>query len=378
MKIPPLKINFKKDEREWILERIDKILKTGQLSQGVNVSEFEDKFAEFVNAKYAIAVNSGTSSIEIVMRCLEIEEKDVLVSTNTFLATASAVKFAGGNVVLMDCDRTTMSVNLEEIKKRVTKNTAGVIVVHIGGIITPEIVEIKKWCDDNGLWLFEDAAHAHGSQLDGKHAGTFGIAGSYSLFATKVITSGEGGVIVTDSEELANKAKLLRNHGKPEAWVTYNVDLGSNWRMSEILGVIALSQTNQLPDILKIRSKIADKYTELMNQYLPELEVIRPKGVCSWYKYIVLLPDHVDRDTIKQKLRQEEIGLQGEVYATPLHQQPVAVKLGVDPNETYETADDICSQHISLPMYLSITDEEMEQVVLALKSALAGTMKSNE
>lgn len=372
MKIPSLKINFTEDERAWILERIDKILETGQLSQGFHVSELEKKFAEYVNAKYAVAVNSGTSSIEIVMRCLGIEGKDVLVPTNTFLATASAVKFAGGNVVLMDCDRDTLSVNLEEIKKRVTKNTAGVVIVHIGGIITPEIFEIKKWCDENGLWLFEDAAHAHGSKLNNKYAGTIGIAGSYSLFSTKVITSGEGGIIVTDDEEIANMARLLRNHGKPEAWVTYNVELGSNWRMSEILAVIGLSQMNRLDNILKTRNNIATKYSELMKQHLPELKVIQPEGRSSWYKYIVILPEHIGREEVKQKLKQEEISLQGEVYATPLHRQPVASKLDIDPDENYITADEICAQHICLPIFLSITDVEIEQVVLALKAVFVG------
>lgn len=368
MNIAPLKISFSEEERNWILNRIDESLKRGELSQGRNVQELEEKFADYTGIKHAIAVNSGTSSIEIVMRILGVKGKEVLVPTNTFIATATGVLFAGGKVRLVDTDPKTMSICLDDIKKRVTTNTVGVIVVHIGGIISPEILEIKKWCDEQGLWLFEDAAHAHGSSLNDCHAGGFGIAGSYSFFATKIITSGEGGIIVTNNDELADKARLYRNHGKPKAWETYNTHIGSNWRMNDITAAIGLAQVDRLDDIITSRENIAKKYTSLLRELLPDIETILPCSRSSWYKYIVLLPKGVSRDYIKKSLKEKSIGLQGEVYGIPLHMQPVAKEAEFEGE--FPNADDVCNRHICLPIYPSLTDEQVEKVVTELANLL--------
>lgn len=372
MDIRSLKIQFGDEEKKRMLERIDDCLTTGNLSSGKYVKAFEEEFMKITGCKYAIAVNSGTSSIEIVMRILGVQGKEVLVPTNTFLATASAVRFAGGSVRLVDTDKKTCSVTLEELKKRRTDKTVGVIVVHIGGIITPEIKAIKKWCDEEGLWLFEDAAHAHGSQLDGISAGKFGIAGSFSMFATKIITSGEGGIIVTDDEKIAEQARLFRNHGKPMEWVTYSVLEGSNYRMSDITGAIALTQTETLDDVIAKRAKIADIYTEYIQKNMPELELVLPVDRSSWYKYIVLLPEGVSRDSVKEKMKEKGIGLQGEVYAIPLHQQPVAEILGVDCE--FPVADDVCKRQICLPIYASLTEEEAHIAVEELLKTIQGEM----
>ncbi len=368
MNIPSLKIDFSEQERKWILNRIDRSLKEGQLSQGDNVKEFEEKFASYVGAKYAIAVNSGTSAIEICMRSLNITGEEVLVPTNTFMATAAGVLFAGGNVRLVDTDPNTLSVNLKDLKSRVTKNTKGVIVVHIGGIITPEIEEIRNWCGEQGLWLFEDAAHAHGSSFNGKKAGTFGVAGSYSLFATKIITSGEGGVIVTNDEKIDEMARLYRNHGKPKPWITYNTHLGYNWRMNDITAAIALSQLEKLDTIIAKREKIANRYTELLQERLPQLKTILPKGRSSYYKYIVVLPKQVDRDLIKESMKEYGVSLQGEVYGIPLHKQPVAEKINL--SGSFPKADNICKGHICLPIYPSLSEAEVKYIVDKLRLAL--------
>lgn len=185
MTIPSLKISFSKSDRKEILNGIDKCLENGQISQGENVRILEQDIAEFTDVPFAVAMNSATSVIEATMRILGVKGKEVLVPTNTFLATASGVINAGGTVKLMDLDPRTFSVTLDEVKRRVTNNTVGVIVVHIGGIISPEIEKISQWCEDNNLWLFEDASHAVGSTYMDKHPGSFGIAAAYSFFATK-------------------------------------------------------------------------------------------------------------------------------------------------------------------------------------------------
>ncbi|PJI10257.1 MULTISPECIES: DegT/DnrJ/EryC1/StrS family aminotransferase [Clostridium] len=364
MDIRSLKISFGKEERKSILNKIDECLSTGQISQGKNVEKFENEVAKYIGVKHAIAVNSGSGAIEVVMRVLGVKGKEVLIPTNTFMATATGVMFAGGKVKLLDADPKTFSVTLNEIKRKVTKNTAGVIIVHIGGIVTPEIIKIRNWCEKQGLWLYEDAAHAIGSSLNGKFAGTFGVAGSFSLFATKVITSGEGGVIVTNDDKIAEQIKLFRNHGKPKPWETYHTQLGSNYRMNELTSVIALSQFERLDEIINIRQKIADRYTEMIEKLIPEVTIVKPNDRCNWYKYIVLLPKGVNREIIKEKMKDRGISLQGEVYAIPLHKQPIAKELGFKGD--FPNANDICSRHICLPIYPSLTNDEIEFIVNTL------------
>ena len=209
--IPPLKVVFSKSDRREIIEKIDHSLKIGYVAMGKNVEEFEIAFAKYNNSKHAISVSSCSSALELMMRALNVKGKDVLVPDNTFLATAAGVMLAGGNARMVDVEKHTFSISLNEIKKRRTSKTVGVIIVHVGGIISPELPKIKKWCDDNKLWLIEDCAHAHGSELKGEKSGTFGLAGAF-LFSTKVITSGEGGMIVTNNDDFAKKIKLMRNH----------------------------------------------------------------------------------------------------------------------------------------------------------------------
>jgi perosamine synthetase len=368
MNIAPLQIAFSEEERKWILNRIDESLQNGEISQGRNVLELENRFAAYVNARHAVAVNSGTGAIEIVMRILKVKDQEVLVPTNTFIATATGVTFAGGKVRMVDTDPRTFGVSLAELRKRITKNTVGVILVHVGGIITPEIMEIRSWCGRQGLWLFEDAAHAHGSAYQGRFAGTFGIAGSYSFFATKIITSGEGGIIVTDDDRVAEAARLYRNHGKPQPWVTYNTHPGSNWRMSDITAAVALSQLGRLDDIIAIREKLAAQYTGLLRRYLPDLVPVLPSDRSSWYKYILLLPPGIKRDEVKNRLKARGIGLPGEVYEIPIHRQPIAAEYGF--TGEFPQADDLCARHICLPIYPVLTAGQVAAVVEGLASVL--------
>jgi len=369
MNIPNLKVSFTLNERKWITDRIDECLSCGQISQGKYVSELENKFAEYTSIRNAIAVNSGSSAIEVVMRVLEVNGKEVLVPTNTFMATATGVMFPSGKVKLMDTDTKTFSTSLAEIRRRVTKNTVGVIVVHIGGIVTPEIEDIRDWCNQQGIWLFEDCAHAHGSSLNGMSAGSFGIAGGYSLFATKIITSGEGGIIVTNDDVLAEKIRLFRNHGKPRNWETYHTHIGSNYRMSDLTAIFALSQLNRLNEIIKERARIANIYTKMISELIPSVTPILPLDKCSWYKYIVLLPNRIDRNILKEKLMLRGIELQGEVYQIPLHNQPIAHELGFE--NYFPNADNICRNHICLPIYPELTDEQAEIIINQLHSVIS-------
>jgi perosamine synthetase len=364
VQIPPLRVVFSEEDRQEILRRIDQCLSTGRVAQGENVQEFEEAFARYVGAKHAVAVNSGGAAIEVAMRLLNVKDREVLVPTNTFVATASGVLLAGGRVRFMDAAADTFSVSLSSLEGAVTRETVGVIVVHIGGIITPEIHAIRRWCDERGLWLFEDAAHAHGSSLDGKMAGRFGKAAAYSFFATKTMTSGEGGMLVTDDDELAERARGVRDYGKRDPWVSFYTEIGSNWRMAEFCAAVGIVHLRRLDEFIAWREKIAGLYSEQLRD-IPEVTPVLPAGRSSWYKYIVLLDKA--RDDVKKVMKERGVTLPGGVYDLPLHRQPVFSTMALG---RYPVADDICPRHLCLPLFYGMTEEEARYVVKTLGTVL--------
>ena len=369
MKVPPVKIYFPDDDRKEILARIDVCLQTGQLTLGKHGKEFEERFAHVVGTKYAVAVNSGTSSIEIPLRILGVQGKEVLVPTNTFFATPSAVIHAGGKPRLLDADPATFGVSLEDIRTRLTLDTVGVIVVHIAGIVSPEMPAIRDFCRSRGLWLFEDAAHAHGCSVDGQMAGTFGEAASFSFYPTKVMTSAEGGMIVTNDEKVYNEALIYRDQGKAGFLSNFHTRLGYNWRMSEPHAIIGLSQLARLDEFIAARNRIAGIYDAGLKS-IPKVQLLPlPRGCRSnYYKYIALLDPGVDRKTMKKALREQfDIGLSGEVYEDPCHRQPVFADYC---EGEFPIAEDICRRHICLPIYATMTDGEAEYVLESLRQVL--------
>lgn len=366
MKIPPLKVHFSKEDREEILRRIDEALDSGSVVMGKNVEEFEREFAKYCGTRHAVAVSSGTSALEIVMRIFDVKNREVLIPANTFFSTATSALFAGGKVRLVDVNPESFSLDLKNLKKRLTKNTAGVIIVHIGGIISPEIEHIKHWCNEKGLWLIEDAAHAHGSEHNSKKAGRFSQAGCYSFFSTKVITTGEGGMIVTDEEGLAQKMKLLRNHGKPEPWISRHTELGSNWRMTEFSAAVGLVHLKNLDKFVSWRKKIANLYTSLLEE-VEEVKPVLSVGESSWYKYIILIEKGISRKKLKSLLKERGISLSGEVYEIPLHLQPV---FKGNLRGHFPVADDICHRHVCLPLYHGMSEKEALYVIENLKEVM--------
>lgn len=370
MNIPAAKIYFPEEDRKWILEKMGEALESGWLTLGKFNREFEAEFARRHQVKHAVAVNSGTSSIEIILRAIGVAGKEVVVPTNTFFATAAAVVHAGGRPRFADIDPATFSLSLATLKKAVNKETAAVIIVHIGGMITPEINEIRQFCDRNGLKLVEDAAHAHGASFDGKYAGSFGIAGSFSFYPTKVITSGEGGMITTDDEELMKEAQVYRDQGKAGFYGNFHVRMGYNWRLSELHAIVGVSQLRRLDEFIAARKRIAAIY----DQGLQELEgvspVLMPAGVGScYYKYMALLAPGIDRSALKKRLKEDYgVSLSGEVYETPLHRQPVFEKYAG--GETLSAAEDICNRHICLPVYAEMTAAEANHVLESIAKSI--------
>lgn len=368
-KVPAAKIQFLPEDRIWIAERIQEVLASGQLTLGRYGTEFEEKFAARCGRKFAIAVNSGTSSLEIILRALGAEGKDVLVPTNTFFATAAAVVHAGANPVLVDMDPASFALSPEDVEKKLTPRTAAVIVVHIGGLVSGRVPELVELAARKGIDLVEDAAHAHGSCLADTPAGAFGIAGSFSFYPTKVMTCAEGGMIVTDDSRLAEEARIYRDQGKASFTQNAHVRMGYNWRLSEPHAIIGLKHLERLPAMIVDRQRIARVYDNALKHMSSLSTLAVPEGgVCNYYKYIAVLPERRDRKELKARLRQEfGVSLAGEVYEDPLHKQPVFEKYACG---SLPVAEDLCARHICLPIFSGMSEADAHQVIHALAATL--------
>jgi len=377
LKIPPARVYFPDEDRRIILLQIDEALTTGQLTLGKHVKLFEESFAQKVGAQYAVAVNSGTSSLEIPLRIFNVRDKTVLVPTNTFFATPAAVIHAGGRPRFVDVDPRTFAIGLQEIQRRITEDTAGVIVVHIAGIVTPEMPAIREFCQQRGLFLLEDAAHAQGSLLSNQPAGSFGDAASFSFYPTKVMTSAEGGMIVTNRKDVYEEALVYRDQGKGDFYSNFHTRLGYNWRMSEPHAIIGRTQLARLDEFIAARNRIARIYDQELAD-VPGITTLPLPPDCrsNYYKYLVLLDDPDDRKEFKRTLREDYgVGLSGEVYDTPCHLQPVFAEFSAG---DFPIAADVCARHVCLPVHAAMKDEEAQFVVSSIsksfKSLLEGTL----
>lgn len=395
MKIPIIRIPFDAKSKQFLSQSIEEVLNSGMLTQGKNTQRFEELFSKFSGARYCVAVNSATAGLEVILRSLGIEGSSVIVPTNTFLATALAVIHSGNRVIFADSDPETLSLDVKDVEKRIAKDTKAVIVVHIGGIISPAINDLRKLCDKNGIFLIEDCAHAHGCSIDGKQAGNLGIAGAFSFFPTKVLTTGEGGVITTDSEQVYRMACMIRNQGKNPEFGNRISEPGHNFRMSEITAVIGIEQMLKAEAVIKDRQRIATFYDEALKD-IPDVRPVKMgNGIeSSYYKYVLFLADGINRDQLKKTMKEVyTVSLTGEVYTDLCHEEPIWEKFtycgkqqknnvacsswstcGCDKKQNgFPGAEYISKHHICLPLYPGMTPEELGHVVDSLKKTLSAS-----
>jgi dTDP-4-amino-4,6-dideoxygalactose transaminase len=371
--VPPVKVYFPDEDIVEVQKDVEKILRSGMLTLGEYTKRFESAFAEFCNTKYAVAMSSGTGALEVALRSLDLKGGDeVLVPTNTFSASAASVMLAGGKPVFTDIDAKSLCIDAQNIEKYLTKKTKAVMAVHIGGLVCPDIKHIKQLCEDHKIALIEDAAHAQGSSVDKQKAGSFGIAGCFSFYPTKVITTGEGGMITTNNDEMAKKAIVLRDQGKENFNSNIIIQIGSNWRMTEISAAMGLTQLKRLPDFITHRNKIA-RYYDAELAKIDGVKTIKtpPQSISNYYKYTILVSNDIPRDTFKQKLREHGVRSSGEVYWPPLHLEPVYQKiLGVREGD-FPVAEDVCRRMVCLPIYNQMTMEEAEFVIDKVREVLS-------
>ena len=306
MEIPVYRLPYSKEDIQYIQSHVARILQRGYLTDGGEyLKQFEEEAAQYFKAKNAIAVNSCTTALELILKCINVTGHSVIVPTYTFYATPMSVINAGGKVLYADINCNTLSLSLESIQHSVRKDTKAVIIVHIGGIISDEIVKIRKFCDNNKIFLIEDAACAHGSTFNKKSAGSFGHASAFSFHHSKVLTSGEGGLIITSNSDWAYKLRKMRAIGLDREinnWEAF--EIGSNYKLPELSALLGLFHINKANEILSERRLVASYYDENIHFNNNVLPFILPEGsVSSYYKYIIKVSSVKYKSEIRRKLK---------------------------------------------------------------------------
>ncbi len=376
MKIPLSEPDITEKEIAAVVE----VLRSPRLSLGPKLEEFERKFAAFIGAKFAVAVNSGTSGLHLCVRALGLQSGDEVITTPfSFVASANVLLFEKAVPVFVDIDPETLNLDPRKIESAITPQTKAILVVHVFGRPAPmrEIIEIANRYN---LRIIEDACEAIGAEIDDKRAGNIGDCGVFAFYPNKQITTGEGGIIVTDNENIAAQAKILRNQGRDSTldWFEHS-ELGYNYRLSEINCALGIEQLKRIDEILQTREGVARNYHERLannpHLILPEIEV--ENGRTSWFTYVVRLSEEFtrpDRDAIVTELQKREIGCAR--YFAPIHLQPYYVN-----NFGYKTGDFPLTEFaadrtIALPFFNRITESQIDEVCEHFVNLIDQTLKS--
>jgi len=360
LKIP---INIPVVGKEEIIA-VTSILKNGTLTSATNlggkhVQNFEKSAASFVNSKYAVAVNSGTAALQASLYALDIKKDDeVLVPSFTFVATANAVVSTGAKPVFVDILKENYTIDTDDLKKKITKKTRAIIPVHLYGNVA-HIERIREISKKYNIPTIEDSAQSLGSTYKGKHTGTFFEMGCYSMYPAKVMTSGEGGFIVTNNKNLHDKLLMIRNHGMVHGYDTRI--FGLNLRLPEINAAIATVQMKKLPKFLKSRKNNAKLLSKLISDLKVTLPIERKNENVNWYLYTISTDK---RNILLKKLNEKGIGA-ASYYPTPIHKTPfykLKIKLPVT---------DWASSHVlSIPVHPNVTQKNIEFIAKTMNEIL--------
>src|ERR1041384_3141827 len=357
---------FHDEDVPQLLARIEEIIRGGRLIFGPNTREFEESFRNYVGTQHAVSVSSCTAALEITMRFFGVEGREVIVPTNTFAACVSAIKYAGGTPVLADMDPQTFCLDTEDVLRRITEKTAGVIVVHVAGLIYPEIDRLREICRELGLFLIEDPSHAHGATIDERPAGSLGDAACFSFYPTKVMTTGTGGMIATDNAELAAYARSVRHHGQGESLESI-VNLGNDWCMDEMSAALGVFQLKRLEENVAHRNRVV----EWFRRALEGLEWISVPNYSenlrhAYYKFPVMLAEGIDKSRLRRIMLDEYNVELGSIYDPPCHLHPVfQQELGWHAGMFPET-ESVLRRQVCLPVHADVSEMDVAAVVEAL------------
>ena len=354
-------------EEELVLE----VLRSGRLSLGPTVDRFEEMLAERIGAPYAAAVSSGTAGLHLLAISAGIGAGDeVITSPYSFAASANCFVYEGGVPVFADIDPRTLNLGPAAVEAAVTERTKAIVAVDIYGYPC-ELDELRAIADRHGLALIEDSCEALGATYRGAQVGSHGTSGVFAFYPNKQITTGEGGVVVTHSEEEWHLVRSLRNQGRPEpgGWLEH-VRLGFNYRLSDIACALGIGQLERLDEILALRAEAAARYTTLLSGF-DGVEPLCPDDadhVRSWFVYVVLLPDSGTRDRVIETFEREGIGYNR--YLPSIHLQPYMRERFGFREGLCPVSEDVSARSLALPFFTGIEAVAQERVAEVLASAL--------
>ncbi|MCL2029071.1 MAG: DegT/DnrJ/EryC1/StrS family aminotransferase [Deltaproteobacteria bacterium] len=374
MEVPILKIPFDQADAEVICGDLRRMLLEGRLALGDKARAFEESFAEFCGAAHALGANSGTAALEMICRALKVEGGSVAVPANTFMATALAPIAAGAKIILVDCEPEYFQMCPEDLARKIRPDTRAVILVHLGGFISPAWRRIKALAENSGAAFIEDAAHAHGAELPEGRAGALGFAAAFSFYPTKVLTTAEGGMVTTSHRGFFRRLQIIRQHGQVRPGSNRHHLWGGNFRPSEIHALLGLAMMRKADWILAQRRAAASLYDRLLAG-APVRPVLPAPGLKpSYYKYMAILPEGLDRDQVKRRLREDyKVSLAGEVYGVPGHRQPLWQRRPdflAAPLQPLPVTEMAARRQICLPLYPGLEPQAQRHVVDSLLKAM--------
>ena len=354
------------EEENAVLE----VLRTRHIASGPKVREFEEKFSKYIGVKHAIAVANGTVALDLLLKSAGIKQGDeVITSPFSFIATANSILFQGAKPVFVDIDPETFNLDPEKVKEAITPRTRAILVVHLYGH-PADMDALSEIAEDHNLLLLEDAAQAHGSEYKGEKTGSLGDGGAFSFYATKNMTTGEGGMIVTNSDEIARRARLLRNHGQESKY--FHVELGYNYRMTDIAAAIGIVQLGKLDYLNNRRRKNASLLTSGLKGakgIVAPIEKSYARHVYHQYVIRVKYEDGINREKLISFL--DSKGIETAIhYPMIIPEQPLYRRLGIKCYNSCENAISASREVLSLPVHPGLAPEEINYMINTIHEAL--------
>lgn len=356
---------FNGNEKKYLMECID----TGWISSnGHFIADFEEKFAEYCGSKYALSCANGTVSLHLILRAMGIEKGDeVIMPVLTYIATANSVRYCGGTPIFVDSIEGTFNIDPSKIEKAITKKTKAIMPVHLYGL-SADMTSIMNIADKYGIPVIEDAAEAHGAEQNGKRVGSFGLASSFSFFGNKIITCGEGGMITTDDEKLYSYMRLLRSQAVSPKKKYWHIDVGYNYRMTNMQAAVGLGQLENIDWHIKQRTRVANLYHENLlelKDYIKFQEVPLNYKSVYWMSNIIL-QDSVKkpRDYVMERMEIMNIEMRPVFY--PINIMPPYH----DTSHSYPIARKLGERGISLPSHALLSEEQIVYICNCIKNII--------
>jgi dTDP-4-amino-4,6-dideoxygalactose transaminase len=360
------------DIQDSDIEEVVKVLESGMLVQGVNVEKLENGVASYLNTKHAVAVSNGTASLHLALIALGVNQDDeVIVPALSYIATANVVELVGAKPVFVDVSLTTFNIDVKQIEEKITTKTKVIIAVHEFGLGC-DIDEVMKIAKKHNLKVIEDAACALGATENGQFVGTFGDVGSFSFHPRKAITGGEGGMLVTNNSIVAEKFKILRNHGiSMENGNMKFVAAGFNYRLTDFQAALINSQFKRLERILDYRDQLARSYLLKLKS---EKKIILPskpeRKRHTWQSFHIILKDSINRDQFINKLKERGVGTNYGAQCIP-YQTYYQEKYELDCQEFFPNALTAFKQGLVLPLYEKLNVDDISRIVVEISNILA-------